>query len=203
MQLNDLAAYTSILVALTLAPGPMIAVTISRSLSKDVTGALAFILGVAAGDLLIIVMICGGLGTWLQSVPAMFAIAKFASLLYLLHIAYGLWFSSEREIACRGSHEPLVFSDVIAGMTTCVVSPQTTLIYLMLLPGLVDITNVSKAMIGFIASYTFVVITLSFTAVILLAYRLNTYRGSPHHKLFLNRILSLVICLSGIWIVST
>lgn len=204
MQLNDLVAYTSMLVALSLAPGPIIALAISRGLSQDLSGAMAFVVGIAAGDALIIVLVCGGLGLWLQSYPTVFTLAKIASLTYLLYIAYGMWRDSEHQtVVGKSLRAPVYYSDVIAGMTMCIVSPQTILIYLMLLPGLVDITVVSPAMIGFIAMFSFFIITLAFATIVLMTCRLNSAGGSFRHKLILNRTLSLVICASGFWMVST
>jgi threonine/homoserine/homoserine lactone efflux protein len=204
MQLDNLFAYASILVALTLAPGPLLAVAISRGLRKDAAGALAFVMGIAAGDVLIIMMIFSGLGMWLQSFPTLFTLAKYASLAYLLYIAHGMWCSpGQTEKISHTPQVPVALSDVLAGMVTCIVSPQTILIYLMLLPRLVDVTNASKPMIGFVAAFTFAVITLSFSVIVLFACRLGCYHDSSSHKLILNRTLSLVICLSGFWMVST
>ena len=79
MLLDNLFAYTSVIVALTLAPGPLLALTISRSLRNDKAGALAFAMGIAAGDVLVILMIFGGLGLWLQSIPELYPGARKAS----------------------------------------------------------------------------------------------------------------------------
>ena len=183
MLLDNLFAYTSVIVALTLAPGPLLALTISRSLRNDKAGALAFAMGIAAGDVLVILMIFGGLGLWLQSIPELYTFAKFAALAYFLYIAYGIWCHTDPENLSEALHKPVALTDVVAGMVTCIVSPQTILAYLMLLPRLVDVSDVSKPMILFIAAFTFAVITLSLSVIVLLACRFNKYDGSSNYRL--------------------
>lgn len=51
MQTAELIAYISMLLSMTIAPGPCMAVLVARTLMKDVKGALAFNLGVALAQL--------------------------------------------------------------------------------------------------------------------------------------------------------
>ena len=201
MQASDVFAYASIIVALTLAPGPLIAIIVSRSLNRDISGALAFGVGIAAGDVLTIIMISAGLGIWMQSVPELFLLAKFGAMIYLLYIAYGMWCFSSKASDCPEILKLGWLSNFCAGTITCVATPQTILFYLLLLPRFVDVTKVGMTMVIYIALITFAAITLSFIIVVCMVRWLSFLRG-PGKNQFLNRILALVIVISGFWMMS-
>ena len=202
MQLSDFVAYTSIIVALTLAPGPLMAIIVSRSLNKDVSGAIAFAVGVAGGDVLTILMLSAGMGIWLQSAPGLFLFAKVATLAYLLYLAYKMWVSPKTEAGCLDKCKSGLPSSIVAGMITCIVTPQTILLYLLLLPRFIEVTNISLTMVGYISLITFAAIILSLSGVVLMVRWLSMLHGSTRDSQFLNRTLSLVIAISGIWIVA-
>lgn len=202
MQLSDLVAYTCIIVALTLAPGPLVAIIVSRSLNRDISGALAFTVGVAGGDVLIILMLSAGLGIWVQSVPELFLFAKFCTLAYLLYLACNMWVGPKEGTSCLEKCKSGLPSSIVAGMITCIVTPQSILLYLLLLPRFVDVTNISMTMVGYISLVTFAAICLSLSGVVLIARWLSMLNGSTRNSQFLNRTLSLVIAASGLWIVT-
>lgn len=202
MQLSDLVAYTSIIVALTLAPGPLMAIIVSRSLNKDIYGALAFVFGVASGDVLTILMLSAGLGIWMQSAPELFLLAKFATLAYLLYLAYKMWCGPREDASCLDECKSGIPSSIVAGMITCIVTPQTILLYLLLLPRFVDVTDISMTMVGYISLITFAAICLSLSGVVLMARWLSRLHVATNDGQFLNRALSLVIAVSGFWIVA-
>ena len=197
---SDFLAYTSIIVALTLAPGPLIAIIVSRSLNKDISG--AFAVGVAGGDVLTILMLSAGLGIWVQSAPELFLFAKSATLAYLLYLAYKMWVGPKQEASCLDKRRSGVPSSIVAGMITCIATPQTILLYLLLLPRFVDVTNISMTMVGYISIVTFAAIILSLSGVVLMVRWLSMLHGSTRDSQFMNRTLSLVIAASGLWIVT-
>ncbi len=199
---GDFLAYTSIIVALTLAPGPLIAIIVSRVLNKDLCGALAFAVGVAGGDVLTILMLSAGLGIWVQSAPELLLFAKSATLVYLLYLAYNMWVGPKQDASCLDKRRSGYLSSIVAGMITCMATPQTILFYLLLFPRFVDVTNISITMVGYISLVTFAAIILSLSGVVLMASWLTMLHGSTRDSQFLNRTLSLVIAASGLWIVT-
>ncbi len=178
------------------------AIIVSRSLNKDISGALAFVVGVAGGDVLTILMLSAGLGIWMQSAPELFLFAKFATLAYLLYLAYKMWVGPKEDASCLDKSKSGLPSSIVAGMITCIVTPQTILLYLLLLPRFVDVTNISMTMVGYISLVTFAAISLSLSGVVLIARSLSMLHGSTRDSQFLNRTLSLIIAVSGFWIVA-
>lgn len=70
-----LPTYRATLGALTLAPGPLVAVLAVRSASRDRAGASGLAIGRCRG---VILALCAGLGFWLQTHPGMFIAANHA-----------------------------------------------------------------------------------------------------------------------------
>ncbi|MEM7257983.1 MAG: LysE family transporter [Pseudomonadota bacterium] len=74
MLIMDVVAYFAVLASLTLAPGPLSAILVAKTLAGDRSGALIFGSGIALGDTLIIILVCSGMGTWLTNTPLVFTL---------------------------------------------------------------------------------------------------------------------------------
>lgn len=138
MEPAALLTYMATLVALTLAPGPLIAVLAARSASRDRSGACALALGICAGDVLVIMLICAGLGFWLQAHPEIFMAAKYAGVALLLLMAVRMWATSV--VAADHPAPGGMFASGLTGLALCLSSPQTVVMYLVLLPRVTDLT---------------------------------------------------------------
>lgn len=94
MEPTALFTYAATLFALTLVPGPLVAVLAARSANRDRRGACALAVGICAGDIVVVFAICAGLGYWLQAHPEVFAFAKYAGVCFLLWMAIRMWIDS-------------------------------------------------------------------------------------------------------------
>lgn len=140
MEATALLTYVATLGALTLAPGPLVAVLAARSASQDRAGACALAIGMCVGDVLVILAICAGLGFWLQAHPEIFTVAKYAGVGLLLWMAFRMWSASapidHPAPACG------IISSALVGFAVCLSSPQTVVMYLVLLPRVIDLAVV-------------------------------------------------------------
>ena len=80
---SDAIAYFTTLIAIAVAPGPVVLMLLARAGAGDTRGACAFGGGFALGGVVIIVAVCAGLGHWLKARPALFEYGRFAVLAYL------------------------------------------------------------------------------------------------------------------------
>lgn len=138
MDAAAILTYMATLGALTLAPGPLVAVLAARSASQDRAGACALAIGMCAGDVLVILAICAGLSFWLQAHPEIFAVAKYAGAGLLFWMALRMWSASVRPSAYPASACGIIPSALV-GFAVCLSSPQTVVMYLVLLPRVVDL----------------------------------------------------------------
>lgn len=200
MTTPDIFTYLVLLISMTLAPGPLMAVTIARTLGKDVSGAVAFGVGIAIGNVMIILGVRAGFGVWLSSMPDLLEYAKFLGLAYLMWIAYDMWFNT-----CEMDGQPAKRTGgrgaAIAGLCSCFVSPHYILLYLLILPRLFDIGTVSGGVFGALTVLTFAALALTFGSVIFMADRFRAWLVNPSKTQALNRGLAFVVAGCGLWMV--
>ncbi|MEM9581520.1 MAG: LysE family translocator [Pseudomonadota bacterium] len=202
MLFSDATAYALSLITLTLAPGPLVLLLMVRAAGNDRRGAIGFGLGVAAGDILVIAAICLGFGTWLQSAPGLYEFGKVAMLLYVGWLAWGIW-KGGFDIGDAASRKSGgVFSAFFAGCTTCIISPQTIVLYTLFLPRLVNVAEIDLALFALISAITFGALAACFAIVIAFAAKLRDLAHNPIHVVTVNRSLATVLCGAGVWMVA-
>lgn len=199
MEPTALFTYTATLAALTLAPGPLVAVLAARSASLDRRGACALALGICAGDIVVVLAICAGLGYWLQGHPEVFAFAKYAGVGFLLWMAIRMWLESKVAL-----DHPVPISgtavSLFTGFAICLSSPQTVVMYLVLLPRVADLTVIRLQDAILLILATIGALFGVFLIVILLAGTLQKALRSPAAVALWGRGMSLTVVLSAVWV---
>lgn len=165
MEVTALVTYVAALGALTLAPGPLMAVLVARSASQDRAGACALAIGMCVGDVLVILAICAGFGIWLQAHPEIFTVGKYAGAGLLLWMAFRMWSASVAPAAHPAPACGIIYSGLV-GLAICLSSPQTVVMYLVLLPRVIDLAMVRpREMIMLIAATAMVLLGIFFLAI--------------------------------------
>jgi len=185
--------------ALTLAPGPLVAVLAARSASMDRPGACAMAVGICAGDVLVILTICAGLGFWLQAHPEIFSIAKYAGVGLLLWVAIRMWQApiATTEHAAQASG---ILASALTGFAVCLSSPQTVVMYLVLLPRVIDLTLVNAREIAILIAATVAALLAVFVMIILFSEVTKRVLKSSTGVMIWSRSMSLTIAASAIWV---
>ena len=140
MSFADSFSYFITLVAIAIAPGPVVLMLLVRAASNDVKGATGFGVGFALGGVIIISGVCFGLGAWLTSAPIVFEYSKYVMIAYILWLARSIW---KGGFDLNGSCETgagTVISSMSAGLMTCFISPYMMLLFPLVLPEMLDIT---------------------------------------------------------------
>lgn len=203
MLISDIAAYFIMLMALTLAPGPLMTVLVARTLGNDTKGAFSFGVGIAFGDVIAVAFICAGLGLWLQSFPGIFVFAKVGVVVYMAWLAYGIWRGAISISEQNGAAQSNTILSVLAGVGSCLATPQTLVLYVMLLPNLIDVDAVNMTTFLVLCLITFSALACAFAIVIALAGVLRSVLHNPARVQIMNRCLAMMVGGSAIWMIST
>jgi len=158
MTFADTFSYYITLITIAVAPGPMLLLLMTRAASNDIKGAVGFALGAAFGSLTIITAVCFGLSVWLTEVPAVLAYSKYVMLAYIFYIAWDIWqggFDMNGTVQTRRSGFGLA---VVAGFTTCILSPYMLVLFPLVLPEVMNITTVRMPDFLIITFTTFVLL---------------------------------------------
>jgi len=134
MYFTDTLSYFTALVAIAVAPGPVVLMLMVRAASNDAKGAAGFGLGFALGGLLIITAVCFGLGTWLTAAPEIFEYSKYVMLAYFVYLARGIWNGGFDMNASIETADASVWSSVVAGLVTCFISPHMMILVPLVFP---------------------------------------------------------------------
>jgi len=195
---DDTTAYFLTVVAIALAPGPVVLMLMVRAASRDTAGAVLFGAGFATGGVIIIAAVCFGLGGLLQAEPQIFEYGKYVMLAYILYLARGIWTNGFDAGHAQDAKSTSVLVSFSAGILTCMISPYMMILFPLVLPSVVDISTLNGLSFTLISVTTFVALGTGAAIVIVFASQLRRIAQSPRHIAVLNRSLaSLLACAGG------
>lgn len=201
MDHSTLLTYFVAVVALTAAPGPIIAVLVARSLERNVRGAAAFAGGLVLGDVLAVLAVAMGVGVWAEAKPEWLALAKYVGVAYLLWLSVRIWNDVSGVALAQGEHGgPL--ASFSAGAALCLGNPATLLIYMLLLPGVAPQGFQSNGQIAAVLAITFLAVGLVFFGAILFARQARRVIGSPASATLAGRVVAATIAVTSLWILA-
>ncbi|MCR9139792.1 MAG: LysE family transporter [Alphaproteobacteria bacterium] len=201
MTFADSLSYFITLVAIAIAPGPVVLMLMVRAASNDVKGATGFGLGFALGGVIIISAVCFGLSAWLTSAPLVFEYSKYVMIAYILWLARGTWkggFDMNADCdAARGS----VFCSLGAGLMSCFISPYMMVLFPLVLPEMMDIRVIEMPEFLIVALTTFAALAAGAALVVGFAAQLKRLARSERSMTFMNRSLASLLVFGGGWMV--
>jgi len=193
----DMISYYVTLVAIAVAPGPVVLMLIVRAASKDTIGAAGFGFGYALGGVLIITAVCFGLGAWLTAVPEVLTYSKYVMVAYFVWMARGIWkggfdLNGNCDIKRRS-----IWSSMGAGLATCMISPYMMVLFPLVLPEIMDNMVIQMPDFLIVALTTFLALGSGSAIVVCFAAQLSRIARSPRSTLILNRSMATILVLIG------
>jgi len=188
MDIAGLVVFSVALFIAAASPGPGIAAVVARVLGRGTNGAVAFSVGLAAGDIVWLSFAIVGLAMLAQTFHEIFLVIKWAGIAYLLYLAYRLWtapvVAREVEAETRIEHPARLF---LAGLAVTMGNPKVMIFYLALLPTIIDLSRIT--MLGYVelVGATFAVLAVVLGAYVTLASRARRLFTSPRAIKTLNR----------------
>jgi threonine/homoserine/homoserine lactone efflux protein len=126
-------------------PGPSVAALVARVLTNGVRDVLPFLAAMWLGEALWLGCAVAGLAVLIHTFEKVFLVLKFAGVLYLLYLAWKMWFAPaelSRSDLPRGQSPLRMF---FAGLGVTLGNPKIMVFYLSLLPTIVDLSHVGVA----------------------------------------------------------
>ena len=191
--------YFVALVAYAASPGPLMAVLVARSMGNDWKGATVFAAGLCVGEVIAVIAVVLGIGTWAQTNPELLAIAKYAGVAYLLWLAARMW-NDRSKVASADLGKAGWLAAGGAGVALCLGNPATLLMQMLLLP-LVAPTGVANLdHMALVVLVTFAAFGIVFFGTIPLARQFQRIIASPRSSSMLNRATAGAISATSAWI---
>ena len=197
----DSLSYFITLVAIAIAPGPVVLMLLVRAASNDVKGAAGFGLGFATGGVIIISAVCFGLSAWLTSAPVIFEYSKYVMIAYILWLARGIWEGGFDLNADCETANGSIFGSMGAGLMTCFISPYMMVLFPLVLPEMMDVASIEMPEFLIVALTTFAALGAGAGLIVAFAAQLRRLARSEHAMLVMNRSLASLLVFGGGWMV--
>ena len=187
MDLTGLIVFAAALAVAAASPGPAITALVARVLVRGTSGAVAFMLGLAVGDVMWLTAAVLGLAFIAKTFAVAFLAVKYLGAAYLLYLAWKMWNATPEahEAAPPAAERPLRL--FVTGLSLTLGNPKTMVFYLALLPNLIDLTGVTALAYAELVAVTLLVCTIVDGGYILLAARVRGLFRSPRALRLVNR----------------
>jgi threonine/homoserine/homoserine lactone efflux protein len=187
LELTGLFVFALALFVAAASPGPAITALVARVLVRGTTGALAFMLGLAVGDVVWLTAAILGLAFIAKTFAVAFLILKYVGAAYLIYLAWRVWTAPVGAHAAAAPKAERPLRLFLAGLSLTLGNPKTMVFYLALLPNLIDLGGVT--LLGYLelVGVTFWVLTVVDGGYILLAARARRLFQSPRALRWISR----------------
>lgn len=211
MELASLALFAAVLTLGAASPGPAVVALVARTLSRGRKGSGAFILGLAAGDMVWLAGAALGLAALAAALGSFFVLVRLAGAAYLLVMAYRLWTTKPAAASAMDSTEghraaaPQERSTLGlfgAGLALTLSNPKTMAFYLALLPTLMDLKAISVMGFAEMSGVILVVLSAVFTLYVHLADRARRLISTPRALRAVNRACAAALAGAAVSVAS-
>lgn len=144
MTLSALGLFAAAIFILAISPGPTAVALVARVISHGGLSVLPFTAALWIGEAFFFTVAVLGLSALLTQFAWALVLIKWAGVLYLVYVAYRLWFAAaaqDAQLAEPGSPVRLFF----AGLAVTFTNAKVIAFYLAFLPAVVDFAHISFA----------------------------------------------------------
>jgi threonine/homoserine/homoserine lactone efflux protein len=178
--------FASIYFAAVATPGPGVAAIVARGLAQGTKGAVPFILGFVAGDLIWLTFAVLGLSVVAKTFETLFLLIKYAGCLYLLFVAWKIWHAPvlTQNVEAEASLSS-AWPSFLGSLMLTLGNPKVIIFFMSIMPLVVDMNAITPLVVAQLMGMAFFVLTPVMAAWLILADRARRLFTS---KVALNRI---------------
>ena len=169
--------FATALAAAVATPGPSTTALVARVFARGMRGVRRLCLGLVLGELFWLACAVLGAAVLAQHFGALFAVIRYAGVVYLLWLAWKLWRVAPATAVIDGDRESPGL--LLTGLSLALGNPKTMLFYFALLPGIVSLDALSLRDALTLAAVVITIVVGVLAAYALLAERLRRHLHSP------------------------
>ena len=187
MDHSGLIVFAAALFVAAASPGPAITALVARVLVGGTSGALAFMAGLAIGDVVWLTSAILGLAFVARTFSVAFLVLKYLGAAYLLYLAWRMWTAPAHSAAPEAPRAEKPLRLFAAGLTLTLGNPKTMIFYLALLPNLIDLAAIGALGYAELVAVTLVVLGIVDGSYVLMAARVRRLFTSTRALKAMNR----------------
>ena len=195
MSIETAIAYALAMGLFAASPGPGVFAVVSQAVARGAGPAFVMLTGIIIGDITFLIAAAAGLGILAEKLGTFFAIIKYVGAAYLIWLGWQAW--RIQGTADPASNTPTRFS-LLGGFSISISNPKVMVFYLAFLPSFLDLTTITAADIGLLASITTVNTYLILGIYIVGASKLRQTISRPRPQKWFNRLSGAVMASAGV-----
>jgi threonine/homoserine/homoserine lactone efflux protein len=183
------------------APGPEIAGLLARALGNGIRSSVPLACGIVAGKLLLLSAAVIGLTGLVRAIGPFFAVLQYLGAAYLIWLGIKKWRRAGRilDTETRAAPTTLV-REVGLGMAMTMSNPIALVFYVALLPGVIDVADVTVRSYLILCALLALVMTVVVLGYGLMAELARTLLSASNSKSRIDRISGVMFVLAGVLI---
>lgn len=198
MEIDAIIFYGITLFVAAIIPGPGIIAAVGKALGGSQTQALAFVTGIALGDVLFLTLAVLGLSVLANTFSEVFVVFRVIGASYLVYLAYKFWTSNDAFSPKAEKNKSSILMSAVGGFLVTMSNPKAVLFYVVLLPSIADVTTAS--LIDFLALTlaTFICVTLGVVPYVLFAAKTRSvFKGGTPYKIITRGASGVLLATAG------
>ena len=203
MELSVWITYLVATIILCVSPGPGVFSSISAGLHHGFRLGLWNGVGMQAASLIVVLLVCGGLGALLLASEALFTVVKWAGVAYLIYLGIVTWRAPARGFEeARDDHESTARGVFMRGFWVNITNPKGIIFFAAVLPQFIDVARPQLPQYAILAATTFAVDLVVMMAYTALAARVLRVMTDESRLKWINRTLGGAFIAAGLALAS-
>jgi len=196
IDISAIGIFTLALLLSAGSPGPSIAALVSRVIACGWRDVLPFVSAMWIGELIWLSFAVLGLAAVAEQFQFAFLLIKYAGVIYLLYLAWGMW-TAPVDMTDELDRSPIRLRNgrkmFLAGLSVTLGNPKIMVFYVALLPTLIDLGEVSIPLWLVLAGLTTIILASIDLSYMVLAARARILLKTPRALRVTNRISALTL----------
>jgi threonine/homoserine/homoserine lactone efflux protein len=188
VSLPELLIFATVYFGAVASPGPGLAAVVARGLAHGSKGAVPFIAGFVAGDLIWLTCAAAGLTLIAQTWSALFTVIRVLGCVYLVYLAWKIWNAPVAAADVEAnSGDTRALPSFLGSLALTLGNPKVIVFFLSIMPLAIDMNRMSLLIYLQLMGLAFFVLTPVLMTALLLAARARRLFQSERAQRFLNR----------------
>jgi threonine/homoserine/homoserine lactone efflux protein len=187
MDLSALLIFAGTVALVAGSPGPSVAALVARVIARGHRGVIPFLAAMWIGEAIWLGFAVFGLAMIAQTFNLAFLAIKYLGLAYLVYLAYKMWSAPISAKEGRLPSADSSFRLFLTGLAITLGNPKIMMLYMALLPTLLDLAHVSLIGWGELTLTLFVVLAAIDLSYVLLAARARQFIRGAKATRFANK----------------
>jgi threonine/homoserine/homoserine lactone efflux protein len=175
MDLSALLIFAGTVALVAGSPGPSVAALVARVIARGYQGVIPFLAAMWIGEAIWLAFAIFGLAVIAQTFHLAFLVIKYLGLGYLAYLAYKMWIAPVAVMEGELPKADSSFRLFLTGLAITLGNPKIMVLYLALLPTIIDLAHVTLIGWGELTLTMFVVLAAIDLSYVLLAGRVRQF----------------------------